>query len=222
MTRADPSPAPSGHPPPQEGGREEETKISRLRPLTEIAKEQQLRRKNLPSPLAGEGVSRRLTGEGFAKLQAKRLRHEMTEAETKLWHQLRAKRFEDYKFRRQVAIGRYIMDFGCHAEKVIVEVDGSQHEASEHDAVRDAWLQGQGFPCCQALEQLRVAKCGWGFVDALGCAQKPLSRLARARHPPPQGGREGRKTSLSLYGRGCPEGTGEGVPKGRERDVKND
>jgi very-short-patch-repair endonuclease len=147
MTRAHPSPAPLGHPLPQ-GEREEEKKISNLRPLSEIAKEQQMRRKNLPSPLAGEGGSAplgALTGEGFAKLQAKRLRRDMTEAETKLWQNLRAKRFEDFKFRRQVAIGNYIADFVCYAQRVIVEVDGSQHEGSAHDAKRDAWLQGQGF-----------------------------------------------------------------------------
>jgi very-short-patch-repair endonuclease len=133
-----PSPVASEHPLPQ-GER------GKIRPLTEVAKEQQERRRNTPSPLAGEGVSRRLTGEGFAKRQAKHLRHDMTEAETKLWQALRGKKFDGYKFRRQVAIGIYIVDFVCFAQKLIVEVDGSQHESSTHDEKRDAWLDSQGF-----------------------------------------------------------------------------
>jgi very-short-patch-repair endonuclease len=138
MKDARPSPVPLGHPLPQ-GER------GKIRPLSQVAKEQQERRRNLPSPLAGEGVSRRLTGEGFAKLQAKRLRHDMTDAETKLWHALRGKKFEGFKFRRQVAIGTYIADFVCFAQRLIVEVDGSQHEGSLHDVQRDAWLEAEGF-----------------------------------------------------------------------------
>ena len=59
---------------------------------------------------------------------------------------LRAKRFVGFKFRRQEPIGRYIADFVCFKARLIVELDGSQHlDQSEHDAVRDAWLQSQGF-----------------------------------------------------------------------------
>jgi very-short-patch-repair endonuclease len=99
----------------------------------------------LPSPLAGEGGSRRLTDEGFAKQQAKRLRKEMTDAERSLWKALRDRRFENYKFRRQVPIGKYIADFACLSHKLIVEVDGSQHEGSATDIMRDAWFSAQGF-----------------------------------------------------------------------------
>jgi very-short-patch-repair endonuclease len=133
-----PSHVASQHPLPQ-GER------GKIRPLAEVAKEQQERRKNLPSPLAGEGVSRRLTGEGFAKQQAKRLRLNMTEAETVLWQVIRGKKFENFKFRRQVAIGNYIVDFVCLAQRLVIEVDGSQHEGSVHDEKRDAWLRTQDF-----------------------------------------------------------------------------
>lgn len=98
-----------------------------------------------PSPLAGEGVSRRLTGEGATLALARRLRSVMTDAETKLWKELRAKRFENYKFRRQVPLGRYIADFVCFERGLIVEVDGSQHDNSTHDDVRDRWLRQQGY-----------------------------------------------------------------------------
>jgi very-short-patch-repair endonuclease len=69
----------------------------------------------------------------------------MTDAETKLWQELRAKRFESYKFKRQQPIGIYIADFVNFEHRLIIEVDGSQHDESEHDAIRDAWLKSQGF-----------------------------------------------------------------------------
>jgi very-short-patch-repair endonuclease len=99
-----------------------------------------------PSPLAGEGARR--AGEGALNRTlnfAKRLRREMTDAETKLWQELRAKRFENYKFKRQQPIGKYIADFVCLEHRLIIEVDGSQHEGSTDDEVRDAWLRTQNF-----------------------------------------------------------------------------
>ena len=104
----------------------------------------------MPSPLVGEGGDARsaVTGEGAAGRTlrfAKQLRRTMTDAETRLWHELRAKRFERYKFKWQVPIGRYIADFVCFDLKLIVEIDGSQHEGSATDVVRDHWLSAQGF-----------------------------------------------------------------------------
>ena len=106
--------------------------------------------RTLPSPLVGEGGDARsaLTGEGAAGRTlrfAKQLRKNMTDAETRLWHELRAKRFESYKFKRQVPIGKYIADFACLTHKLIVEVDGSQHEGSNKDVTRDLWFNSQGF-----------------------------------------------------------------------------
>ncbi len=100
-----------------------------------------------PSPLAGEGRAL-ARGEGAATSTlafAKKLRREMTDAETKLWQELRAHRFENYKFKRQQPIGKYIADFVCLKHRLIVEVDGSQHDDSQHDKIRDAWLASQGF-----------------------------------------------------------------------------
>ncbi len=99
------------------------------------------------SPLAGEtdlGPSPK-SGEGSKRSFAKKLRSNMTDVETKLWQQLRAKRFEDYKFRRQVPIGPYIVDFICFEKRLIIELDGSQHEGSTYDMKRDAWLRSQDF-----------------------------------------------------------------------------
>ena len=70
----------------------------------------------------------------------------MTDTERFLWLQLRARRIEGCKFRRQTPIGKYIVDFVCHEQRVIVEVDGGQHsENVEQDFIRDKWLREQGY-----------------------------------------------------------------------------
>jgi very-short-patch-repair endonuclease len=203
-----PSPAPSGHPLPQ-------VERGIIRPLSQVAKEQQERRRNLPSPLAGEGVSRRLTGEEFAREQAKRLRHDMTEAETKLWHALRGRRFEGNKFRRQVAIGNFIVDFVCYGQRLIVELDGSQHEGSQHDKQRDAWLESQGF---------RVLRIWNNYVlqnmdGALAMISDALTRPSPASQE--RGTLSGKRRGEGVDNLPSPF-TGEGAPKGREREVKNE
>jgi len=77
---------------------------------------------------------------------AKTLRTNQTEAEQRLWYHLRAHRFMDLKFKRQKPIGRYIVDFVCVEQQLIVELDGGQHaEQLEYDQRRDAWLRGQGY-----------------------------------------------------------------------------
>jgi very-short-patch-repair endonuclease len=69
----------------------------------------------------------------------------MTEAEAALWRLLRDRRLSETKWRRQVPIGPYVVDFVCLERRVVVECDGSQHADSQRDAVRDAWLADQGF-----------------------------------------------------------------------------
>jgi very-short-patch-repair endonuclease len=75
---------------------------------------------------------------------ARSLRGNMTDAERKLWQRLRAHRFNNASFRRQLPIGPYVVDFACLQARLIVEVDGGQH-GMESDAVRDAWLMRQTF-----------------------------------------------------------------------------
>ena len=76
---------------------------------------------------------------------ARALRTEQTEAERKLWRILRGRRFAGLKWRRQVPLGRYILDFVCFEHHVVVECDGAQHAESLGDEIRDAWLAAQGF-----------------------------------------------------------------------------
>ena len=76
----------------------------------------------------------------LAKSHARAMRREPTEAERKLWYALRDRRMQSLKFRRQAPLGSYIVDFLCVEQKLIVEVDGSQHVESFRDEARDAWL----------------------------------------------------------------------------------
>jgi very-short-patch-repair endonuclease len=70
----------------------------------------------------------------------------MTDAEQRLWYHLRASRFEGWKFRRQVPVGDYVVDFLCEEARVIVEVDGGQHaERAKRDAARTQRLAAQGY-----------------------------------------------------------------------------
>ncbi|MGH7096874.1 MAG: endonuclease domain-containing protein [Stellaceae bacterium] len=78
--------------------------------------------------------------------RARALRREMTAAEKKLWQRLRLRQTEGYRFRRQVPIGRFIADFACHEARVIVEIDGGQHDpASEMEACRTRFLESEGY-----------------------------------------------------------------------------
>ena len=79
---------------------------------------------------------------------AKAMRRVMTDAELKLWNEIRAHRLMGLGFRRQVPIAGYIIDFACPAKRLIVEVDGSQHGEDENagkDAVRTARLEQDGW-----------------------------------------------------------------------------
>lgn len=77
---------------------------------------------------------------------ARQMRHEPTRAEDALWQRLRGRRLGGAKFRRQYAIERFIVDFVCLEQRLIVEVDGSIHEQQQdYDAVRQMFLEAQGF-----------------------------------------------------------------------------
>jgi len=110
-----------------------------------------------PSPLMGEGwegvmFPRRKSRDmkkhpvDGAHARARTLRRNMTEAERRVWQILRSHRMTGYRFRRQVPIGRYIADFVCHEARLIVEIDGGQHDrSSPREAERSGFLQNQGY-----------------------------------------------------------------------------
>ena len=74
------------------------------------------------------------------------MRAEATDAERALWRELRAGRLAEFRFRRQQPLGNYIVDFVCFESKLVIEVDGGQHdEQRDYDNRRDAWLAEQSF-----------------------------------------------------------------------------
>jgi very-short-patch-repair endonuclease len=81
-----------------------------------------------------------------AHARSRALRQNMTEAERRVWQILRSHQMKGYKFRRQVPMGRYIVDFACHEARLIVEIDGGQHDrSSPREAERSRFLKSEGY-----------------------------------------------------------------------------
>lgn len=76
---------------------------------------------------------------------ARQLRHDETEAEFRLWVELRNRRLDGHKFSRQVPLGPYVADFVCRQSSLIIEVDGSQHAENPTDERRTDWLNREGY-----------------------------------------------------------------------------
>jgi very-short-patch-repair endonuclease len=81
------------------------------------------------------------------KIRARVLRRNATDAEPKLWWHLRYRlALPGTHFRRQVHLGRYIVDFVSHNLKLVVELDGGQHaERIAQDATRTKFLESRGY-----------------------------------------------------------------------------
>lgn len=78
--------------------------------------------------------------------RARSLRNHATDTERHLWRYLRGHQLGGHRFRRQVPIGNYIADFACLEAKLIIELDGGQHQKqAEYDARRDSQMEAQGF-----------------------------------------------------------------------------
>jgi Uncharacterized protein conserved in bacteria len=100
--------------------------------------------------------------------RARAFRKSMTDGEQKLWSRLRGKQLE-YYFRRQTSIGKYIVDFVCWKEKLVVEIDGSQHftnAGKEHDRIRDQFLKEQGFRILR-FDSVEVLNNTDGIIEAI-------------------------------------------------------
>ena len=76
------------------------------------------------------------------------LRKQLTPWEAKLWYYLRGRRFYGLKFKRQVPMGDYVIDFCCQEKRIVIELDGGQHsesQVSEKDRSKQAFLESQGY-----------------------------------------------------------------------------
>jgi very-short-patch-repair endonuclease len=118
---------------------------------------------------------------------ARTMRAAPTDAEHRLWQHLRAGRLPGFKFRRQQPMGNFIVDFVCLEARLIVELDGGQHNGSASDVRRDERLASQGF----------VVLRFWNnevFESLEGVVERILAQLQQP-HPSPQ--------PLSRKGRGA-------------------
>src|ERR1700759_1893084 len=121
----------------------------------------------------------------MANENARRLRKTMTPQEVKLWVHLRSWRTRGFHFRRQAPKGRHIVDFACLKHRLIIELDGGQHNMDDYarrDLVRDRRLNDSGF---------RVLRFWNSDVDGnvegvLTAVRAPPLGGPAPRHPPPQ------------------------------------
>ena len=84
----------------------------------------------------------------MANERARRLRSNSTNAERKLWRFLRSLKAQGFHFRRQVPIDHLIVDFACYSARLVIEVDGGQHNSASGqraDAARDTYLRDHDF-----------------------------------------------------------------------------
>lgn len=79
---------------------------------------------------------------------ARNLRKNMTAQERKLWNVIKNNQFYGYKFLRQYVIGQYIVDFICREKKIIIEIDGGQHNEEQniiYDKQRTGFFENLGY-----------------------------------------------------------------------------
>ncbi len=80
--------------------------------------------------------------------KARNLRKNMTPQELKLWKYLRNRSINNCRFRRQFPIGNYIVDFVCREKKLVIEIDGGQHNQEKdilYNRQRTEFLENEGF-----------------------------------------------------------------------------
>jgi very-short-patch-repair endonuclease len=80
--------------------------------------------------------------------KSRQLRNNMTPQQRKLWYIIRNRQFYGYRFRRQFPLGQYIVDFICREKKIIIEIDGGQHneiQNIQYDNKRTEYLISEGY-----------------------------------------------------------------------------
>ena len=171
----------------------------------------------LPSPLWGgvgggghrrEAMRIREISRGRAKkpLRHRQLAREMrrapTDAERRLWWHLRhSLGIEGTHFRRQVQIDRYIVDFACHAKRLIIEVDGGQHGTqAAADDERTKVLQAHGYVVLRYWNNDVLQNIDGVLEDILVTLTRPPTP-----NPSPQGGGEHTELAPPLSNHTRPE-----------------
>jgi very-short-patch-repair endonuclease len=101
--------------------------------------------------------------------QRRSLRRVPTDAERLLWSHLRSRQIGDFKFRRQHAVGPYVLDFYCPAARLGIEVDGSQHyeaRGQHRDVLRTHYLDERGVNVMRFSDRDVLTNVG-GVIEAL-------------------------------------------------------
>lgn len=117
---------------------------------------------------------------------ARDLRRNATLAEKRLWYWLRQRPL-GFKFRRQVPLGSYIVDFACYEAKLIVEADGLFHAEQEEDLERDAQLQAWGWEVARYWNRDIRRNLDDVMTDIERRLSMRLGRDLPAWHPPTPG-----------------------------------
>ena len=121
---------------------------------------------------------------------ARALRKRMTPQEVKLWVHLRSWRKRGYHFRRQAPRADFIVDFVCLKQRLVIEVDGGQHNFDAHaerDSRRDRHFVRQGFNVLRFWNN-EVDRNLEGVLTVIDEALKmPPPGGPADRHPPPAG-----------------------------------
>lgn len=129
----------------------------------------------------------------MSRENARDLRSRMTDAERRLWYRLRAHRLNGHKFKRQVPVGPYVVDFASLDRKLIIEVDGGQHAESSADRRRDAFLRGQGYRVIRFWNNDVLRQTDSVLEEIVMALANPATPLPAARcarvHPLPDGER---------------------------------
>jgi very-short-patch-repair endonuclease len=116
---------------------------------------------------------------------ARRLRRDQTDAERVLWFRLRDRRLNGLKFRRQVPIKSYVVDFCCESARLIIELDGGQHaDRNDEDAKRTADLEACGYLVLWNNDVLR------NIDGVVGTIVATVSHAPPHPNPLPSGERE--------------------------------
>jgi len=149
---------------------------------------------HFPLPTGEGGAKRRVRGTEMRPLfrssilsdRARQMRRENTRAEKRAWTKLKDRRMLGLKFRRQVPIDRYIVDFYCHEIRLIIEVDGGIHAEPgqvEWDAKRNKRLEELGYKVLRITngDVLNHPDCLFEMINAL------YPSPAASRHPLPTG-----------------------------------
>jgi very-short-patch-repair endonuclease len=123
---------------------------------------------------------------------AKRLRKCSTATEQYLWRHIRGRQMEGFKFRRQHPIGGFVVDFVNLENRLVVELDGSQHLNNPQDKIRDEWLKAEGYRVLRFWDSEVFSNID-GILSVIQAAllnPDPRTRCGAGSNPLPQGEKE--------------------------------